>query len=284
MPSRMSVAKSSLTEREFAFTPADFADIAGRIYALAGIVIKENKQDMVYSRLARRLRHFNYDSFAQYRAFLDTPAGAEETQSLVNALTTNMTSLFREPHHFEHLQHKRLPELMTPGRATKLRIWCSAASTGEEPYSIAAVLAEAGLITTRDDVKVLCTDLDTGVLAKAEAGIYPRKGLEKVPREYHKHFKKHGDDDEIAPSDSLRRFLMFRQLNLLGNWPMKGPFDVIFCRNVLIYFDAPTRKAVVERMLHLLPPGGVLYLGHSESMPGNEIRVQSEGHTIFRKL
>ena len=279
-----SIQKSSsgATEREFVFNDEDFRDIAARIYALAGIVLKDHNKDLVYSRLARRLRQLNLDSFAQYRKFLDSPQGADETQSLVNALTTNMTSLFREPHHFEHLRRQRLPELIIPGRPTKLRIWCAAASTGEEPYSIAATVAEAGLNPTRDDVKVLCTDLDTGVLAKGEAGVYPRKALDKVPREYHKYFKPH-DDEHVSASDALRRFLIFRQLNLLGTWPMRGPFDVIFCRNVLIYFDSETRKAVIDRMLQLLPSGGVLYLGHSESMPGSETRVSGEGHTVYRK-
>ncbi len=269
------------TDREFDFTDEDFNDIAKRIYEMAGIVLQSHKKDMVYSRISRRLRALNFASFGQYRQYLASNSNNDENQHFVNALTTNLTSFFREPHHFEHMAKTVLPNLRQAGQPLKIRIWCSAASTGEEPYSIAATLAEFG-VTPNDDVKVLATDLDTGVLERATAGVYPRKGLDKLPIAYKKYFRNH-DDENVQVSPVLQQMLIFRQLNLLSTWPMRGPFDIIFCRNVLIYFDKPTCKAVVERMYQLLPQNGVLYLGHSEALPISPDSVINEGHTIYRK-
>ena len=274
--------RDDFADREFVFTEADFNDITSRIYNLAGIVLRDHKKDMVYGRLARRLREYQFNSFADYRKFLDSPEGEKETQFLVNALTTNLTSFFRENHHFEHL-YKMLSEVVKANPRPKLRLWCSAASTGQEPYSIAMTLAKVGFTPGVHDVKLLATDLDTNVLDKARAGIYEPKTLEKMPREYAESFTRR-EDGNYQINQKLKEFITFKQLNLLNNWPLRNQFDVIFCRNVLIYFDQPTRAAIVGKMLDLLPVGGILYLGHSEAFPLAAERVRNEGHTIFRKL
>lgn len=270
--------------REFDFTDEDFNDVCSRIFKLAGIVLRDNKHDMVYGRLARRLRILNMDSFPKYRAYLDSPEGiANETQHFVNSLTTNLTSFFREAHHFEHL-HKYIGKICSETPKKPLRIWCSATSTGQEPYSIAMTLDGLGLSPMSHNIKVLCTDLDTNVLRKAEEGIYEDSAVDKLPTGKRQAYFSHMPDGNYKVHSKLREFLIFKQLNLLSNWPMKGPFDAIFCRNVLIYFDNPTRAAIVNKMLNLLPVGGILYLGHSEAFPLASNLVVSEGHTIFRKL
>jgi chemotaxis protein methyltransferase CheR len=273
---------AAFSDREFDFNQADFEDITARIYQLAGIVLKDHKKDMVYGRLARRLRHHNLNSFAEYRALLDSKEGEKEQQFLVNALTTNLTSFFRENHHFEHF-HKNLVKTFANNPRARLRVWCSAASTGQEPYSIAMTFHKAGLTPGGHDVRLLATDLDTNVLEKGQSGNYEAQALDKLPQEYKEHFTKQADGTFDA-SRKLKDFITFKQLNLLNSWPFKSGFDVIFCRNVLIYFDQPTRAAIVGKMLDLLQPGGILYLGHSEAFPCDPNLVESEGHTIFRKL
>jgi chemotaxis protein methyltransferase CheR len=270
--------------REFNFTDEDFKDFCNRIFKLSGIVLRENKHDMVYGRLARRLRILNLDSFPKYRAFLDSPEGiAKETQEFVNSLTTNLTSFFREGHHFEHLA-KHIGNIYAQNPKKQLKIWCSATSTGQEPYSIAMTLDGLGLSPMSHNIKVLCTDLDTNVLQKAEQGIYEESAVDKLPTGKKNTYFTRDSNGDYRVSNKLRDFLTFKQLNLLSSWPMKGPFDVIFCRNVLIYFDNPTRAAIVAKMLSLLDTGGILYLGHSEAFPLSADLVESEGHTIFRKL
>ncbi len=273
---------AAFSDREFDFNQQDFEDITARIYQLAGIVLKDHKKDMVYGRLARRLRHHNLNSFAEYRNLLDAKDGDKETQFLVNALTTNLTSFFRENHHFEHLQ-KNLSGVFKKNPRARMRVWCSAASTGQEPYSIAMTFNKSGLTSGGHDIRLLATDLDTNVLEKGQIGIYEPQALEKLPAEYRDHFVRQPDGNFEA-SRKLKDFITFKQLNLLKSWPFKSGFDIIFCRNVLIYFDHPTRATIVGKMLDLLHPGGILYLGHSEAFPCDPARVESEGHTIFRKL
>lgn len=270
--------------KEFNLSDEDFNDISERIFKLSGIVLRRNKQDMVYGRLARRLRALEISSFKEYRKFLDTPAGIEnETQHFVNALTTNLTSFFREEHHFEHFRGY-IQSIINENPKHPLRVWCSAASTGQEPYSIAMTLESLGISSLTHNIKVLCTDLDTNVLRTAEMGIYDKHSVEKLPAIKIKQYFSQKQNGEYCVIPTLKEFLIFKQLNLLSGWPMKGPFDAIFCRNVLIYFDQPTRAAIVQKMLNLLPTGGILYLGHSEAFPLPANLVASEGHTVFRKL
>lgn len=275
--------EDNFSEKEFTLTDIDFNDITSRIYKLAGIVLQDHKKDMVYGRLARRIRSLGLTTFAEYRAYLDGPKGNTELQNFVNALTTNLTAFFREEHHFDHFK-KEIDTMIRKDPRSKIRIWCSAASTGQEPYSIAMSLDQVNVTAVGQDVKVLCTDLDTNVLSKCERGIYEATHIEKIPEDIRSTYFKANDQGQYQAVKKLKDLLMFKQLNLLGSWPMKGPFDVIFCRNVLIYFDNETRAAVVSKMKDLLKPGGVLYLGHSEAYPLDPDTVRSEGHTIFRKL
>lgn len=271
------------SEKEFVMQESDFNDITNRIYKLAGIVLQSHKKDMVYGRISRRLRALELKTFAEYLDILDGPKGDAELQNFVNSLTTNLTSFFREGHHFEHFRGE-MQEIVSKSASPRVRVWCAAASTGEEPYSIAMSCDKAGLSAAAHDIKILCTDIDTNVLQKCEKGIYGTKHLDKLPGSFEKDYFKALSNEQFQIVSKLKNMLIFKQLNLLGSWPMKGPFDVIFCRNVLIYFDTPTRAKIVSRMKDLLKPGGVLYLGHSESYPLENDTVTSEGHTIFRKV
>jgi chemotaxis protein methyltransferase CheR len=250
-------------EREFLFTDQDFEQIRKLIYERAGISLSPIKRDMVYSRVARRLRATGLRTFADYLRLLEQ-GDPVEMEAFTNSLTTNLTSFFREEHHFPMLKEHLQPR-MKKGAVT---IWCSAASTGEEPYSIAMTVAELyGRIP--DNVKILASDLDTNVLDKARQGVYPLERVSKIPEDMlRKYFMRGSGAQEgfarVRPE--LQAMLSFRQINLLdASWPMRGPFDAIFCRNVMIYFDKPTQHGILEKFVPLLTEDGVLFAGHSES-------------------
>lgn len=256
-------AEKTRDDREFVFTSQDFGRIRKLIYDHAGIALSPQKEDMVYSRVARRLRATGLTSFEDYLALLEKGDEAE-WELFVNSLTTNLTSFFREEHHFPILKEHLRPR-MKKGAVT---IWCSAASTGEEPYSIAMTVAELyGRIP--DNVKILASDLDTTVLDKARQGVYPLDRVSKIPEDMlRKYFMRGSGEQEgfarVRPE--LQAMLNFRQINLLDtSWPMRGPFDAIFCRNVMIYFDKPTQHAILEKFVPLLAEDGVMFAGHSES-------------------
>jgi chemotaxis protein methyltransferase CheR len=286
--SRAPARGTPAAEREFGFSPRHFEAIRARLHVLTGIAIGDIKQDLVYGRLSRRLRQLGLTDFDAYLAWLETHA-ERETPEFINALTTNLTAFFREPHHFEDLRERVLPELLLRHRhQRRLRIWSAACSTGEEPYSLAITLSEAlGSRLAEWDALVLATDIDTGVLATAARGIYPQerlKGLSEARRS--RHFRDvtggAGGGASVQATDSLRALVRFRQLNLNGPWPMCGRFDVVFCRNVVIYFDKPTQKTLFERIAHQMTPGGHLYIGHSESLFRVCDRFEHLGHTIHR--
>jgi chemotaxis protein methyltransferase CheR len=269
-------------QREFAFTRRDFERIRRLIHRQAGIALVESKQDMVYARLSRRLRALALDSFADYLDRLEGGGDAQEWQAFTNALTTNLTSFFREPHHFESLA--ALLRQAPPGR--RLLLWCAASSTGEEPYSLAITAAEAfGSLTP--PVSILATDIDTQVLATAERGIYPLERLEGVaPERRSRYFRKGSgaNSGNCRVIDELRGLVSFRQLNLLDpRYPMRGPFQAIFCRNVMIYFDKPTQYQVLQRMMPLLAGDGLLFAGHSESFFHAADLVAPCGRTVYRR-
>lgn len=258
------LSTTSDKEREFHFTSSDFEKVRRLIYRHAGISLNDSKEDMVYSRLARRLRATGLENFGEYLTRLESDENAQEWQSFINALTTNLTSFFREPHHFPILaDHVRKYRDIRP-----ITLWCSASSTGEEPYSMAMTMMDL-FNTTMPPVKILATDLDTNVLAKAEAGVYPLERLEKIPEEKRKRYflKGKGAQDGYAKvRPELRNMITFRQLNLLDNsWPIRGPFDAIFCRNVMIYFDKPTQLSILKKFVPLLQSDGLMFAGHSES-------------------
>ena len=249
--------------REYTFTQTDFERIKKLIYKHAGISLSSSKQNMVYSRLARRVRANGLNSFHEYLNFLENGNPAE-WEAFTNALTTNLTAFFREQHHFpileKHVEQRK--------NQKKIQLWCSASSTGEEPYSMAMAMVQA-FKTFTPPVHILATDLDTNVLAKAQLGIYPLEKLEKIPKEkLREYFLKgkghHAGSARVRPE--LRNMITFRQLNLLdNNWPIRGPFDAIFCRNVMIYFDKPTQYKILKKFVPLLAPDGLLFAGHSES-------------------
>lgn len=258
----------------------EFRRFAVLVDRLSGIVIKEHKREMIHSRIARRLRALSIPTFGAYLELVESPAGESELGELVNAVTTNLTSFFREGHHFEHLREEMLAP-MVAARQDRIRIWSSASSSGEEPYSIAMTVLESGA-QRNADLKILATDLDTNILSKAQAGLYAEDRVKPISDALQKkYFMSSGADFAVRPE--LKALLTFRQLNLLHDWPMSGPFDIIFCRNVLIYFEHDVKKRIVDRMTKLLRPGGALYLGHSEALLGDHPLLRSEGKTIYRR-
>lgn len=271
------------TVDESKLSESDFKRVSTLVMSLAGIVIKEHKREMIYSRLSRRLRALNYATISSYLDFVESPAGQAETGELINAVTTNLTSFFRESHHFDHFRDEMLAPMAASGQS-RVRVWSSASSTGEEPYSIAMTAMSTTGFHRFSDYKMLATDLDTNVLAKASAGCYDadkQKGLS--PEQISKYFNQK-PDGSIEAKPEVKKLITFKQLNLLHQWPVSGPFDVIFCRNVLIYFDTPTKRDIVDRLTRLVRPDGALYLGHSESLLGDHPLLRSEGKTIYRRI
>lgn len=269
-------------EREFLFSDQDFLRVCELIYARAGIALSSSKQDLVYGRLGRRLRALGVRSFAHYLDMLEDPS-APEWEQFTNALTTNLTSFFREKHHFDMLAEY----LRQHAGKGPIRLWSAAASTGEEAYSMAITVSRT-LHRASDEVRILATDIDTNVLAKGRCGVYPLERVESLPEVMSKGFFKRGrgvHEGEVRVADKLREMISFKRLNLLAEqWPMKHRFDVVFCRNVLIYFDKPTQKALLEHMAHQIKPGGLLFIGHSESPPFDRRVYESIGRTAYRVL
>lgn len=271
---------------EFVMTDGDFDFIRREVYSICGIVLGEHKKQMVYSRLTRRIRALKLASFSDYIGYLQSNKDAELSE-FVNSITTNLTSFFREQHHFDFLTQTAIGEALSANQGSrKLRIWSAGCSTGEEPYSIAMTVLNE-LPKTGWDFKLLATDLDSNVLSKAAAGIYSSEQVDDLPRTYARRWFTRVADKQTQDSsqirDELKAYVHFKRLNLLAKWPMKGPFDIIFCRNVLIYFDQQTKDSLIERYGSLLRPGGYLFIGHSESMKRDNDTFESLGQTIYRK-
>jgi chemotaxis protein methyltransferase CheR len=267
--------------REFAFSDADFKFLSQLAYEHSGIVLSEAKRNLVYGRLSRRLRILKLNTFRDYREYL---AGQEaEVQNFINSISTNHTKLFRESHHFDHFRAHVVKPLAQSAQSQRLRIWSAGCSSGEEPYTIAAVIARDVSNLGRHDVRMLATDIDTDILTKAARGEFPVSAIEDVPKEYEEFFPLTASQNTVMVPEQLRSMIAFRQLNLLGPWPLKGLFDVIFCRNVMIYFDAPTKQTLVERFTKQLKLGGWLYIGHSESLYGSHHGLKLMGRTIYRR-
>jgi len=266
-------------QREFAFTAADFARVRTLIHARAGIALGEGKQEMVYSRLARRLRARGLTSFRCYLDLLEAGRGDSEWEAFTNALTTNLTAFFREAHHFEILAG-RVPVW---ARQRRCRIWCAGSSSGEEPYSAAMTLVEAFSSWTPPG-EILATDVDTAALGEAERGCYAIERLAKLSPERAKRFVTM-DAGEAQMRSELRRIVSFRRLNLLDReWPVGAAFDAIFCRNVLIYFDKATQRRIVERFRPLLRTDGLLFLGHAEGLYQCTDLFRSLGRTVYEPV
>jgi len=271
---------------DYVLTDTQFHRIRELVREHTGISLSDAKRQLVYGRLARRLRALKLESFGEYLELIER-AGADELEEFTNAITTNLTSFFREPHHFEYLASDVLPKIVAKDNgARRARIWCCAASTGEEPYSIAMVLREAQEILTGFDVKLLATDLDSAVLATGAAGIYNAERLKSVSgTRVSRYFRKGGGEHagHFRATDELRNLITFKQLNLMHQWPFRGPFDAIFCRNVIIYFDKETQRVLFERMAALQRPGDMLFLGHSESLYRVSDKYELVGRTIYRR-
>ncbi|WP_137719258.1 CheR family methyltransferase [Methylobacillus flagellatus] len=267
-----------IREREFSFTEQDFRKICKLIYQHAGISLSDAKTDMVYSRIARQLRAGGFDSFSVYLDHLERHGTAADWQAFTNALTTNLTSFFREVHHFPILmQHLR--SVQTP-----IELWCSAASTGEEPYSMAIAACEA-FGTLKPPVRILATDIDTNVLATASQGVYSDERIENLSEQRKKTYFLRGKGSQeglVRVREELRQLISFRPLNLLAEqWGIRSRFDAIFCRNVMIYFDKPTQSQILNRFPALMKPDALLFAGHSENFmyASNAFRLQ--GKTVY---
>jgi chemotaxis protein methyltransferase CheR len=273
--------------QDFALSQPEFDRLRELVREHTGIALSEAKRQLVYGRLARRLRALRMDSFADYIELVES-GDPTELEEFVNAVTTNLTSFFREPHHFEYLGREALPAIAARAAgANRLRIWCCAASTGEEPYSIAMVLREAEDLLRGWDVKMLATDLDSAVLATGAAGIYAAERFQGMdPKRMTRFFDKGTgpQNGKLRAREELRKLITFKQLNLMQEWPLRGPFDAIFCRNVVIYFDKATQRVLFERMAALQRPGDLLFLGHSESLYRVSDRYELIGRTIYRRI
>lgn len=272
-------------QREFAFSRKDFNYLREIVTQHAGIVLKDDKFTMLYARLSRRIRVLGMQNFRQYCAYLEDNREAEITE-LVNAVTTNLTSFFREKHHFEYLANTLIPAILArSSQGRRIRIWSAGCSTGEEPYSIAMTLKQAS-IPPGWDVKILATDIDLNVLAHADKGVYTAKLLDGIPLATRRQWFQCGqgdNEDKVRVAQELRDTISFRPLNLLRDWPFSGPFDAIFCRNVVIYFDKSTKKALVERFEKYMHEESCLFLGHSESLFRVTDVFRPIGNTIFQK-
>lgn len=264
--------------REFHFTDQDFERIRKLLYEHSGISLSDAKRDLVYSRVARRLRENSLTTFREYLIFLD--AHEDEWQSFINSLTTNLTSFFREAHHFQ-LFADHIKKVM---HRKPLEIWCSAASTGEEPYSMAMTMVDL-FGSYAPPVHILATDIDTNVLRKAQEGVYSADRVEKLPADTLKRFFLKGTGNHegmVRVRPELRDMITFRQLNLLDEkWPIRGPFEAIFCRNVMIYFDKPTQYKILKKFIPTMRRDGLLFAGHSESFHHAVDLFKIQGKTVY---
>lgn len=266
--------------REFVWTDADFDRVQTLIYQRAGISLHNGKHAMVYSRLSRRLRDTGYQSFKDYLGWLETHDGPE-WQEFVNALTTNLTSFFREQHHFEILAN----HLKSKPVGAAWRVWCNAASTGEEPYSIVMTAMEA--LGPKASFALTASDIDSKVLASAAQGVYRLEGLKGINEERMQRFFLRGkgaNDGMARVKPELQRAIEFISVNLIrDDWPFREPFDVVFCRNVMIYFDAPTQRKVLERIHRVMAPGGLLFVGHAENFSESRDLFVLRGKTVYER-
>jgi chemotaxis protein methyltransferase CheR len=275
---RSPYAPVTLTDREF-------ARLRALVRAETGIALRDSKRALVCARLGRRLRHHGYTTFEEYCTHLEErdPVG-DERRCLVDAITTTKTDFYRERHHFDFLRETVLPALARSG-AERLRLWSAGCSTGEEPYSLAWTLL--GIPHARSgDVRILASDINTSALATAEAGLYPRELLAGVPPAAWKPYVTPvpGETPLVSVNAAARALITFRRINLCQRpWPIRTRFDVIFCRNVMIYFDRVTQSALLQALVEQLVPGGYLFLGHSESLLGAEMRLSYVGRTVYRK-
>lgn len=271
---------------EFEFSDEDFKFIVKLVSEKTGINIQPHKKTMVYGRIAKRIRKFGFKTFKEYLGFLTGPNSGSELIDFTNAITTNLTKFFREMHHFEHLKKVSLVEAIERNKTTRrLRIWSAGCSAGMEPYSIAMILRDILDSVDSWDAKILATDIDTNVLAIGATGEYKMEELDSIPEKYQKDFVKIDKGHEkIIMSPLLKKLISFKQLNFMEPWPVKGPFDVIFCRNVVIYFAKDTQKILFNKFSNVLHDDGYLYIGHSESLHNVCDSFKLVDKTTYRKV
>ncbi|MFP4055029.1 MAG: CheR family methyltransferase [Phycisphaerae bacterium] len=268
-----------------ALSEAEFNQISDFVKHKCGINLHDGKKELVKARLGKRIRHLQMKSFREYMDYVRNDSTGSELTTMLDQISTNLTYFFREEKHFLHLRDKVIPAVQQKGRK-RLRIWSAGCSSGEEPYSIAMLLNEALPSINTWDVAILATDLSTKVLGIAQRGVYREERFRETPRHLvTKYFSSSASGGEkiYQAKDTLRKLIHFARLNLMEDWPMKGPFDVIFCRNVMIYFDKPTQGKLVNRYFDLLSPGGVLFLGHSESLTGIQHRYKYVQPAIYQR-
>lgn len=282
-PGRPPLGDADRTGAEFSFDARDFERVRALIYQRAGISLHTGKQAMVYSRLSRRLRETSHRSFASYLEWLEQssgPAGEQEWQEFINCLTTNLTSFFREEHHFHALADDLKARAGRP-----LRIWCNAASTGEEPYTLAMTAVEA--LGANAQVKIVASDIDTKVLATAARAIYPADSRGLSPERLRQHCLRGtgANAGKMRVKPELARMIEFRTLNLMdAHWSLGEPFDIVFCRNVMIYFDAATQRRVLAQIHTVMRPGSLLFVGHSENFTDSKQLFRLRGKTIYERV
>ena len=271
---------------EFSFCERDFATIVRMVREEAGIVLGSHKRDLVYGRLSRRLRAVGLDDFGAYCDFLESPDGVHERRHMVNAITTNLTGFFREAHHFDFLGKNLLSPAGSPkqGGKRRLRIWSAGCSSGEEPYSIAMTLRDQLGNAGGWDAKILATDIDTEMVARAKAGRYDAGKISTLPVERRRRYTRAAEDGRVEMVDEIKSLTVFNPLNLFDAWPMRGPFDAIFCRNVVIYFSQDDKRILFDRFANFLVPGGWLFIGHSETLFRLSDRFRHLGRTIYQKV
>jgi chemotaxis protein methyltransferase CheR len=273
-------APSGMQGREFSWTDADFDRVQAMIYKRAGISLHDGKHAMVYSRLSRRLRETGHQSFREYLSWLES-TDSPEWQEFVNALTTNLTSFFRENHHFEVFADL----LKSRPAGSPMRVWCSAASTGEEPYSIAITALE--ILGASSQFSLAASDIDSKVLATAQQGVYRLDGMKGIDAQRMQRFflrGKAGNDGMVRVKPELSRMIRFLMVNLIhDDWPFSEPFDVVFCRNVMIYFDAQTQRKVLERIHRVMKPGATLFVGHAENFSDSRDLFVLKGKTVYER-
>ena len=269
-------------------TEAQFLEISALVKGLCGINLHDGKKELVKARLAKRLRALHMAGYEEYIAHVRAEGNGPELVAMLDALSTNLTHFFREADHFRYLADVLVPRAQAAAAGTRprLRLWSAGCSTGEEPYSLAVTLAEAIGNLAAWDIAVLATDLSTRVLAQAGEGVYDAQRLAALPHgALAKYFAPvtSGRAPQYQVRPVLRSLIHFGRLNLMEAWPMRGPFDIIFCRNVMIYFDKETQAALVERFRKILAPGGTLCIGHSESLAGVRHQFRYVQPTVYEK-
>ena len=280
----MTTSPTETGAREFSFTDEDFRSLASLARSEFGLSLAESKKPLVYSRLARRLRSRHLSRFQDYMSLLKNPGEEDERLELISALTTNVTSFFREKHHFETLKQQLVPELKDQKR---IRLWSAGCSSGQEPYSVAMTLMAELPDNAVRNLRILATDIDPVIVRKAKAATYPQDDLQSIPLQLRERFttktSAQGGQFQIAPE--ARELITFGELNLMETWPFQGPFDAILCRNVAIYFDQDTQQVLWQRFAEKLRVGGYLFIGHSERVSGPALELLSTaGVTTYRKI